>query len=356
MSLDDRVTEACHRIEELYHETDGKCYISFSGGKDSTVLLALEKMCEEVYTLPENAIPAVFCNTGIEMGITVDFVKWVKDNYYPNLTIIHPEKSFDWVIKNKGKPIRSKVKSEFIGRYQKGNKSESTIQNLIVGVTNSGKIARRLRLADKDMHMVHDDFDITASPECCREMKKKPFKVYAKQNGIKGYAVGIRAEEGGARAMNLKSQEMLIKNKKICTSYAGGYIKKAPIVDWSEEELDEFIKKYNVPLSEAYTKYGFERTGCMGCPFSAMIDHSLDYLYHHEPNRYKACMHWLKDVYIAQNVVLPFDDEYEKDRERKWKNEYEEMRNEMLLKYRPGSTLIREGQQLTIFDILEPSE
>ena len=81
--LDDKIRDACHRIEELYYETNGKCYVSFSGGKDSTVLLALIKMCEEIYTIPEGGIPAVFSNTGIELGITYDFVKWVKDNYYP---------------------------------------------------------------------------------------------------------------------------------------------------------------------------------------------------------------------------------------------------------------------------------
>ena len=82
MTLDEKVTQACHRIEELYNDTDGHCYVSFSGGKDSTVILALIKMCEEVYTIPPNAIPAVFVNTGIELGVTVDFVKWVKENYY----------------------------------------------------------------------------------------------------------------------------------------------------------------------------------------------------------------------------------------------------------------------------------
>ena len=76
----DKVTEACHRIEELYYETDRKCYVSFSGGKDSTVLLALIKLCEEVYTIPVGGIPAVFSNTGIELGVTVDFVKWVRDS------------------------------------------------------------------------------------------------------------------------------------------------------------------------------------------------------------------------------------------------------------------------------------
>ena len=54
----------------------------------------------------------------------------------------------------------------------------------------------------------------------------------------------------------------------------------------------------------------------MACPFARDVDNDLKYLYFHEPNRYKASMFWLKDVYIAQNVVLPFDEDYERERER----------------------------------------
>ena len=85
-NLDKRITDAMHRIEELYYETDGKCYVSFSGGKDSTVLLALVKMCEDILTIPKDSIPAVFSNTGVELGVTVDFVKWVKENWYPRIS------------------------------------------------------------------------------------------------------------------------------------------------------------------------------------------------------------------------------------------------------------------------------
>ena len=120
MSLDDRIRDACHRIEELYYETHGKCYVSFSGGKDSTVLLALIKMCEEIYTIPENAIPAVFSNTGIELGITYDFVKRVKKEYYPNVVVIHPVKPFSWVIEHEGKPLKSKMKSKDLRQYHYG--------------------------------------------------------------------------------------------------------------------------------------------------------------------------------------------------------------------------------------------
>lgn len=315
--LDDRVRDACHRIEDLYHETGGKCYVSFSGGKDSTVLLALIKLCEEVYTIPPNAIPAVFVNTGIELGITVDFVKWVKENYYPNVVTIRPEVSFDWVLKNKGKPMVSKLKSEYLGMYHVGHHTRSVMQNLVVGVTNTGNRTWKLKLADKDMHMLHDDFPIKISKECCEHLKKRPFKKFVRINGYRGQMTGMRSDEGGARALNVM-RRLGDANAKICTSVdSKGFIKKTPIVDWSDDDLEEFIKQYKVPLSDAYTKYNFHRTGCMACPYSfKWLRESLEYLYHHEPNRYKAAMYWLKDVYIAQNVVLPFDEDYERERER----------------------------------------
>ena len=349
--LDMKITEAMHRIEELYYETDGRCYLSFSGGKDSTVILALIKMCEEIYTIPENAIPAVYGNTGIEMGVIVDFVRWIKQNYYSNVIEIRPAVSFDWVLKNKGYPLKSKLKSEYIGRWQSGNRSRTVIQNMIDGKTNTGKEAWKIKLSDKDMHMLHDDFPIKASKKCCDYLKKKPFHDYANANGMKGQMTGLRISEGGARELNASTRKLADSNH-VCTSVdAKGFIKKAPLIDWTDEDIDTFIDRYNVPLSKAYTEYAFHRTGCMACPYSfKWLPHSLQYLHDHEPNRYKAAMHWLKDVYIAQNVELPFDREYERERERMWREVYEPMRQEMLRKYRPNSHLIKDGEQLTLFD------
>lgn len=45
-------------------------YLSFSGGKDSTVLHHLVDMA-----LPDNKIPRVFSNTGIEYNAIVEFVR-----------------------------------------------------------------------------------------------------------------------------------------------------------------------------------------------------------------------------------------------------------------------------------------
>lgn len=309
--LDIKVMKAVHRIEDLYFETAGNCYISFSGGKDSTVLLALTKMSIDVGVLPKEGIKAVFINTGVEMQATIDFVNWCKENYYKNIETIRPPQPYAKVIKEYGKPMKSKMKAEFIGRWQKGNRTETTM--LVYGKNpNNGKIFAKTKLADKDFHILHPNFNIKVSQKCCKYLKKEPSKEYDKQNNMDGKIVGIRMGEGGVRQL---TAEKRIKNGgKLCTYYSGKILVKAPIIDWTDEDIEQFIKMYDIPLSKAYTKYGLTRTGCYGCPFALDLENNLKILHDYEPNRYKAAMHFLKDVYIAQNVKLPFNEDYERER------------------------------------------
>ena len=81
--LDLKVMITKQRIREWvnYYGKDG-VYISFSGGKDSTVLLHLVR---ELY--PD--IEAVFVNTGLEYPEIRDFVKT-----WDNVDWIKPQKSF----------------------------------------------------------------------------------------------------------------------------------------------------------------------------------------------------------------------------------------------------------------------
>ena len=88
------------RIIEWYQKNDGKVYISFSGGKDSTVLLDLVR---RIY--PD--VPAVFIDTGLEYPELREFVKTI-----PNVTWLKPEMNFRKVIETYGYPLISKEVSQ----------------------------------------------------------------------------------------------------------------------------------------------------------------------------------------------------------------------------------------------------
>ncbi len=42
-----------------------------------------------------------------------------------------------------------------------------------------------------------------------------------------------------------------------------------PIIDWTTEEVWEFIHEYNIPYCKLYDE-GFKRLGCIGCPMGSI--------------------------------------------------------------------------------------
>ena len=90
--------------------TDG-VYVSFSGGKDSTVLADMyARFCQEYGC----KMYLCFVNTGLEYPEIQKFVKtfaeWLRNTYNieVELTILRPKMRFDEVIKKYGYPIISK--------------------------------------------------------------------------------------------------------------------------------------------------------------------------------------------------------------------------------------------------------
>ena len=86
-------------------------YISFSGGKDSTVLKHIADNMPGGYD-----IPAVFVNTGLEYPEIQKFVRDIKSGEFEcfnsNIEIVRPEMRFDEVIKKYGYPVISKEVSK----------------------------------------------------------------------------------------------------------------------------------------------------------------------------------------------------------------------------------------------------
>ena len=103
LPLEQKIIMSKQRIREWvnYWGLDG-VYISFSGGKDSTVLLHIAR---SIY--PD--IKAVFVDTGLEYPEIRDFVKT-----FDNVDIIRPKMNFRQVIDKYGYPFISKEVSECV--------------------------------------------------------------------------------------------------------------------------------------------------------------------------------------------------------------------------------------------------
>lgn len=102
LPLNSKIALTKDRIREWYNYFGGKIYVSFSGGKDSTVLLHIAR---EMY--PD--VKAVFVNTGLEYPEVVKFVQTVE-----NVETIRPKKTFIQIIEESGYPLFSKEISESI--------------------------------------------------------------------------------------------------------------------------------------------------------------------------------------------------------------------------------------------------
>lgn len=101
LPLQAKVNMSLNRIEAWYEHFDGKVYVSFSGGKDSTVLVNL------VHRLfPQ--VPLVFANTGLEYPEIQALAKKMGAEF------VRPKMSFSEVISKYGYPIISKENAEAI--------------------------------------------------------------------------------------------------------------------------------------------------------------------------------------------------------------------------------------------------
>ena len=94
------ITQA--RIIEWYNHFNGNVYVSFSGGKDSTVLLNIARSL-----FPD--IKAVYVDTGLEYPEVKEFIR-----EFENVDVIRPKMSFRSVITEYGYPIISKEVAECI--------------------------------------------------------------------------------------------------------------------------------------------------------------------------------------------------------------------------------------------------
>ncbi|MDR0658838.1 MAG: phosphoadenosine phosphosulfate reductase family protein [Mediterranea sp.] len=268
-TLNQKIDHAVGTIEEFMSKTDGKCYISFSGGKDSTVLLDIARRFER------RDFTAVFCNTGNEFPEIVQFVRTFDD-----LTIIRPKMRIPDVLSKYGFPLVSKEQSQYI--RQARNTNSEVLRNIRINGKQGRNDYKQGKIDDKWQFLIKAPFEV--SELCCQHLKKKPFHTYNKETGLHPI-IGTMASES-----RLRLQKWL---KTGCNSFDSKDIASYPISIWTEADIWAYIRKFNVPYSPIYDK-GCKRTGCMFCGFGCHMEKGLfnrfDVLYNLHPKAYRTFM------------------------------------------------------------------
>lgn len=251
------------RIIEFSEKFDNKIYVSFSGGKDSTVLLHLVR---SIY--PDT--PAVFVDTGLEYPEVRNFAL-----SQVNVIKLKPEMGFNKVIKEYGYPLVSKQEAAKIRKLRHSNLSDR-YRNYLLNGDERGKYGM---LAKKWQSLLEAPFDV--SEKCCDVMKKKPAKEYEKQTGRKPIT-GMMASESRLR--------LKVWLDYGCNIFDSQRAKSNPLSFWTEQDILKYIKEYNLEYAKVYGDIiqdengklkttGEHRTGCIFCAFGVHLEE--------EPNRFQ---------------------------------------------------------------------
>ena len=252
------------------YDLENNAYISFSGGKDSTILHYLIDMA-----LPNNRIPRVFINTGIEYNYIVEFVNELasKDDRF---VILKPTQAIKPMLEKVGYPFKSKEHSNYLSVYQHIGESKTVDRYL-----NPSEKRKKYGCPTFLKYQFTKEFKLKISNLCCFKLKKEPIKKWQMQNNRSITLTGMRKEEKGTRT-NIQGC--------IITDKANKVVKFHPLLVVNDDFETWFIDKYNIKLCKLYYEpFNFKRTGCKGCPYSLDLQDQLTIMNIYLSNERKQC-------------------------------------------------------------------
>lgn len=320
MSLEDKVMHSLLRIIEFYEYFNGKVFVSWSGGLDSTVLAHLVRS-----KYPE--VPLVFSNTGLEYPEIVAFVKskipnssdclelnrkgYVVKIYDDNIRIIRPKLTYREVIENYGYPVVSKQVSHMVYTLRHPTEKNKASRHMyLTGEKSDGSISPYYKLAEKWHKLIDAPFE--SNNYCCTAMKKLPFRSYMLLSG-EHPIMGIRADESRVRKMSYK--------RTGCNNY-GSKPKSLPMATWTHQDVLQYILDHNLDYcseiygeikenenGELYTT-GADRTGCIYCMFGVHMENEpnrFQRLKQTHPKLWKYCMEELGLKQVLEYIEVPYE-------------------------------------------------
>lgn len=316
LPLGAKVLMSQRRIREWYEHFGGNVYVSFSGGKDSTVLANL---VHDIY--PD--VPLVFSNTGLEYPEIQSFARKIGAEF------VRPKMSFSEVISKYGYPIISKENAEAIYRarivriggarnYTERKRDElkgdrtwggqwvNWRRQALAGVGEFSKEKKSIYNKEKWLPLCQEtQFGI--SHMCCDITKKRPLEVYKRKTKRYPY-IGTLAEES-----RLREQKWLQNG---CNAFEAKKKTSQPMSFWLEQDVLQYIKDNGLEIASVYGEIvttdsdgmeyenilipcgklkctGCQRTGCIFCGFGAHLEKGetrFQRLARTHPKQYEFCM------------------------------------------------------------------
>lgn len=225
------------KLLQLIPIDDGPIELSFSGGKDSDVILELAKMAGIPYR-------AIYKNTTIDPAGTITHAREM------GAEVVRPKKSFFQLVSEHGYPSRyARFCCSFLKEYK-------VCDRAIQGIRRSESRNRAERYKE---------------PEMCR--------VYSAKEKVRVYL---------------------------------------PILEWTDEDVAEFIKERNIKCHPLYYRRGqfdvTKRLGCMGCPLQSRKKRIQEFK--DNPKMLKAWIragqkYFLSDKYQKGKSYFKFKDAFE---------------------------------------------
>lgn len=331
-SLPDKWQRSFSKIAEWFSRWNNEVYVSFSGGKDSTVLADISaRWCKAIGA----TLYLVFVNTGLEYPEIQKHVKffaeWLRQKYKIEvvLEILRPEMRFDEVIKKYGYPVIGKSVADMVDLGRKNleeGKYSSRLRNL--GVMADEAASAGLEMPSFEMLERYDKsskgskferkkykdllyVDFRVSAYCCDVMKKKPAHEYSKRTGKKPIIATMATES------MLREKDWL---KSGCNAFDSEYPSSRPMSFWTEQDVLRYIKEEKLSIASVYGEIeyvvepeqmrledygiccgtpeklrtnGCTRTGCIFCGFGCHREESpsrFERLKETHPRQYEYCI------------------------------------------------------------------
>lgn len=163
LDLQDKEILSYEKIDQWYTAWNGKCYVSFSGGKDSTVLAYLAAQELSRYRTPIYPLTLVFVNTGLEypeiQHFVNDYAVWLQKQF-PRIEVqlvrLRPKLNIRQVIAKYGYPVIGKKQARFIRDLQNAHgQNDATVNLYLTGYNRQGVYRKAAALHGMPTHGVH---------------------------------------------------------------------------------------------------------------------------------------------------------------------------------------------------------